>query len=280
MRVRSYIRQHPALSYCALVVLWSFSWWSLILAIIPAGTIFEAPIKPAVIAFMLIGSAGPSLAGLLLTRIVGGRGSLRALLARLGQWRIGAWWLAPLIPYVVTVALFELYVLWTGEDAIAAVSAKLGPAIGLGLTAALFEEFGWRGFLLPQLQRRYSPLVSALLVGLVWGGMWHLYADYFGLGNRGWWAIPLIFVQAPLLLSAHSVLLTWVYNHTRGSMLLCVLYHFAISSSAFMFAIDYPSNAAFLAWSIVSVLVWWAVAGAVVLFERRQPQRSPRLRAV
>lgn len=280
MHVRSYVRQRPVLSYCALVMLWSFSWWSLILALIPAGTIFKEPINPAVIACMLIGLAGPSLVGLLLTRIVGGKGSLRALLARLGQWRVGVWWLAPLIPYVVTVALFELYVLWTGQDATVGVSAKLGPAIGLGLTAALFEEFGWRGFLLPQLQRRYRPLVSALLVGLVWGGIWHLYADYFGLGDRGWWAIPLILVQAPLLLGAHSVLLTWLYNHTRGSMLLCVVYHFAISSSAFIFAIDYPSNAAFLAWSSISVLAWWAVAGVVVALERRQPRRSPRLRAV
>jgi hypothetical protein len=107
-----------------------------------------------------------------------------------------------------------------------------------------------------------------------------MYADYFGLGDRGWWAIPLIVVQAPLLLSAHSVLLAWVYNHTSGSMLLCVLYHFAISSSAFIFAVDYPSDASFLFWSIISALVWWAVAGAIVVAERRQPRRSTRLRAV
>jgi hypothetical protein len=32
-----FIKRHPVLSYCALVLLWSFSWWSLILTLIPAG---------------------------------------------------------------------------------------------------------------------------------------------------------------------------------------------------------------------------------------------------
>ena len=68
-------------------------------------------------------------------------------------------------------------------------------------------------------------------------------------------------------------MLTWVYNHTRGSMLLCVLFHFAISSSAFIFSADHPSNGAFLAWSIVGALVWWLVAGAVVLLGRQLPVR-------
>jgi len=273
MRAIRFIKQHPVLSYCTLVMLWSFSWWSLILTVVPLGRLFDLPLNPAALGFMLIGAAGPSLVGIALTRMVGGKGSARALLARLRHWRVGAWWLALLIPYAVTIALFGLYVLWGDQATIAGVSAKIGPAIGIGLSAALFEEFGWRGFLLRQLQQRYSPLVSALLVGLIWGGIWHLYADYFALGNRDWWAVGLILVQAPLLLTAHSVLLTWVYNHTRGSMLLCVLFHFAISSSAFIFSVTYPSNSSFLAWSIVGAVVWWLVAGAVVLLGRQLPVR-------
>jgi membrane protease YdiL (CAAX protease family) len=273
MRTIPFMKQHPILSYCVLVMLWSFSWWSFIPTIVPVGRLFDLPMNPAALGLMLLGVAGPSLVGIVLTRMLGGKGSARALLARLGHWRVGAWWLAPLVPYAVTIALFGLYVLWGDPAAITGLTAKIGPAIGIGLTAALFEEFGWRGFLLPHLQQRYSPLVSALLVGLIWGGIWHLYGDYFALGNRGWWAVPLILVQAPLLLTAHSVLLAWVYNHTRGSMLLCVLFHFAISSSAFIFAADYRSNGSYLVWSIVGVLVWWVVAGSVILLGRQLPVR-------
>jgi uncharacterized protein len=273
MRAIPLIKQHPVISYCELVMLWSFGWWSLIATVVPVGGLFDLPSNPTALGFMLIGAAGPSLMGIVLTQIVAGKGSARALLACLRHWRMGAWWLAPLIPYVVTIALYGLYVLWGDQVTIAGLSAKIGPAIGIGLTAALFEEFGWRGFLLPQLQQRYSPLVSALLVGLIWGGIWHLYADYFALGDRGWWAVALLLVQAPVLLTAQSVLLTWVYNYTGGSMLLCVLFHFAISSSAFIFNVAYPSNASFLAWSIAGALAWWIVAGAVVLLSRQLPMR-------
>jgi hypothetical protein len=65
-------------------------------------------------------------------------------------------------------------------------------------------------------------------------------------------------------------MLTWFYNHTRGSMLLCVVFHLAISSSGFLFGPQYPSSAVYLAWATVFSALSWVVAGAVVLLARRQ----------
>src|SRR5689334_21724846 len=127
MRTIPFMKRHPVLSYCALVMLWSFSWWSFIPTIVPIGAIFDLPLNPAALGLMLVGAAGPSLVGIALTRMVAGKGSARALLARLGQRRVGAWWLAPLIPYVVTIALFGLYVRWGDQAAIAGLTAKIGP---------------------------------------------------------------------------------------------------------------------------------------------------------
>lgn len=76
-----------------------------------------------------------------------------------------------------------------------AMLARLGPALGFAIFAGLCEEPGWRGFLLPHLLTRRSPLAAALLVGLVWGGLWHGYANYFGLGDRGWAFWPLNLLQ-------------------------------------------------------------------------------------
>jgi membrane protease YdiL (CAAX protease family) len=70
-----------------------------------------------------------------------------------------------------------------------------------------FEEPGWRGFALPRLQARHTPLKATLILGLVWGG-WHL--PLYGLGAVG----PLLFV----------FFYTWLYNRT-GSVLLCILLH-------------------------------------------------------
>ena len=274
MNVKTFIKDHPVASYCLPVVLWSFGWWTLILFQVPIGRLFDPPLKPSIIGLLLAGLVAPSVCGLVLARIVNGKGSAVTLLARLGRWRVGWWWLAPLIPFALNIAVYDAYALSTGDRAAPEIASKIGPAIGMGLLAGLFEEFGWRGFLLPRLQQRYSPLVSALLVGLIWGGVWHLYGDYIGaFGNRGWWGVALALVQAPVLLTAFSVLLTWIYNGTRGSMLLCVVFHFAISSSAILFMPDYPSSPVYLAWAAIFALLAWGVTGAVVVMGKRQMSR-------
>ncbi|MFN8473966.1 MAG: type II CAAX endopeptidase family protein [Anaerolineae bacterium] len=266
-----FIKRHAILSYCVLVLLWSFVWWGLILTVAPIGTLFDPPVQPWAMVCMVLGGIGPSLMAFILTPIIEGPGSGRALLARLKLWRVGWWWLALLIPFALNAVLFALYAMSGAQVSVADVWPKLLPAIFLGLYAGLSEEFGWRGFLLPRLQRRYSPFVSALLVGLVWGGFWHLYADYIGaFGNRGWWGAALTIIQAPILLTAYSVMLTWVYNHTRGSMLLCVLFHAAISSSALLFSVTYPTSEVYLAWATVYSLLAWIAAGALVLVVRRK----------
>ena len=275
MNLKTFIKDHPVASYCLPVVLWSFVWWTLILTEAPIGGFFDPPLKPSVIGLLLAGLVAPSVFGLVLTRIIDGKGSLVALLARLGRWRVGWWWLTPLIPFALNIAVYYAYALSTGDGATPEIATKIGPAIGMGLLAGLFEEFGWRGFLLPRLQQRYSSLVSALLVGLIWGGIWHLYGDYIGaFGNRGWWGVTLVVLQAPVLLTAFSILLTWVYNGTRGSMLLCVVFHFAISSSAVLFMPTYPSSPVYLAWAAIFALLAWSVAGAVVVLGKRQMSRQ------
>jgi membrane protease YdiL (CAAX protease family) len=79
------------------------------------------------------------------------------------------------------------------------------------LTAVIFggqEEPGWRGFALPRLQQRHTPLVATLILGLGWG-IWHV--PLYG---------PAGFV-VPLVLAFYY---TWLYNKTR-SVLLCILLH-------------------------------------------------------
>lgn len=83
------------------------------------------------------------------------------------------------------------------------------------------EEFGWRGFLQKELQKRYSPLISTLLISFLWS-LWHLPHYYSGLISTGGlremvpkfvWMLPLTFV------------FTWFYNRSRYSVLAVVLLH-------------------------------------------------------
>ena len=89
----------------------------------------------------------------------------------------------------------------------------------------LNEEAGWRGFMLPQLQHRFNPLVSTLILGLIWG-VWHFPMHINGFYPSGGPA----FLVEELLLRVLSTMLvafvyTWFYNKTKGSVLVCILLH-------------------------------------------------------
>ncbi|MGO9112710.1 MAG: CPBP family intramembrane glutamic endopeptidase [Thermoguttaceae bacterium] len=105
-----------------------------------------------------------------------------------------------------------------------------GAVIGGGfLGPGLCEEIGWRGFALPHLQRRYSALASSLIIGLAWG-FWH-WPNYLIPADSHWW---LLLALVPTAL-ATSVVFTWVYNSTSGSLFAVVLLHGAIYSVSVFF---------------------------------------------
>jgi uncharacterized protein len=86
------------------------------------------------------------------------------------------------------------------------------------LVGACGEELGWRSFLQPHLQQRYSPVVSALIVGVSWG-TWHV--GYFSDG--------MLFVAVFVLLTvAFSVILAEL---TRGASSLAVagVFHWLVN---------------------------------------------------
>jgi membrane protease YdiL (CAAX protease family) len=82
--------------------------------------------------------------------------------------------------------------------------------------APLWEEIGWRGFLLPRLESKYNSLHSSVIVACIWAP-WHV-AIYWG-SSFGWW-----FGFAALVF-ALSVLFTWIYNSSRRRLLPVVLFH-------------------------------------------------------
>jgi membrane protease YdiL (CAAX protease family) len=90
------------------------------------------------------------------------------------------------------------------------------------LTYGLGEEIGWRGFALPRLQRTRPAANAALLLGLVWA-CWHLPAFFFRdtYVVMGWFGFPMFAVSIVFA----SVIFTWLFNSTRGSLLIVVLFH-------------------------------------------------------
>jgi len=83
-----------------------------------------------------------------------------------------------------------------------------------------FEELGWRGVALPLLQRRFSPLVASLLLGLV-VAVWHTPSFLLSGTKQSSWAFwPFFFGVVAI-----SVILTPMFNGSRGSLLVAFLFH-------------------------------------------------------
>lgn len=260
MRMKQWAAQHPAAIFLVLTLAWSWGIWSLLWLVIPPGGMTHSPPTSAIL-LAAVGGLGPSLVGVLLTAWLEGPAGMRALGQRLRDWRAGWWWLALLIIPLTTALQPILRALLGYHTDAPAMLGLLGPGIGLGIAAGLMEEFGWRGWLLPHLLKRPSPLRATLLLGLFWGGLWHGYADYFGLGDRGWVGWLLVLLLGPVLLTAWALLLTRLYQHTGGSLLLSILMHASISSSALIFGQTYGSRGEELAWTALSVALAWLVAG-------------------
>lgn len=179
---------------------------------------------------------GPSVAALVLTWRTDGTVGVRRLLARLVRVRVPLRWYAATLLPVVLGLLGWLVLRTTGE---AGPLGQFGGDLGslpLPVIVALFlisslgsgalaEELGWRGYALPRLQARLGALSASLLLGFVWA-IWHL--PVFVLTDAVT-TLPFSWYLPRLL--AISILMTWIFNHTRGSVLHAVLLHAAVNGT-------------------------------------------------
>jgi uncharacterized protein len=173
---------------------------------------------------------GPALAAFVVTALVWGREAVRDLLARMARWRMPwRWWAATLSPLAflavalaVAAAIGKLpggsdFGRYSGLPAIGVV-----PVVVIVVLGALGEETGWRGFALPLLQRRYGALAAALLVTPIWA-LWHLPYFFTVSTYRGF--APVGYVGFVFGLACGSIVLTWLYNGTGGSIFACAVWH-------------------------------------------------------
>ena len=77
------------------------------------------------------------------------------------------------------------------------------------------EELGWRGVRLAAAAREALCLTASLILGVLWG-LWHL--PTFLVPGTPQYGLPL--VAFVLLTVEYSILMTWVFLHTHGSVLI------------------------------------------------------------
>jgi hypothetical protein len=121
------------------------------------------------------------------------------------------------------------------------------------LLGPMGEEFGWRGLALPLLQRRFAPFWASLILGVVWA-VWHAPAFLMSGTPQSAWSFGPFFLG----LLAVAVILTPLFNASRGSLLIAILYHIQIMNPIFPDAQPWDS------------FLFAMVAVVIVFLNRRQ----------
>jgi len=274
-----------ALDDSSLVTLWAYfigafaiSWtlW------VPVAFLFpdNAALPPWAIFLAAAGAYGPSLAAISTALIHGGAPELQLFLAKRLKTRVNWWW------YIIVLFGPPAFV-WSGAivNVLMGGHVRLAGVEAIGRSALIFatfipfgplgEELGWRGYALRKLEAHFSPLVSSLVLGVVWAA-WH--APSFWISPIG---MPQRTLTAVVLWTAYtvsfSVLLSYVARRTNYSVLIAILLHATLNAGAAMGAAVLVASAsdmqAIQRWS---VYVQWLVviAAATALARSREDDRA------
>jgi uncharacterized protein len=170
---------------------------------------------------------------LVLGFIVKQKGGIIKLLKGWTKFRVPiVWYLVALSPILIAFVTAGLYILIYGEfplnEIIFDPVSLIALMVMIIITGALGEELGWRGFALPELQKRMNALSASLLLGVIWV-LWHLPLWFAGLGfeNIPYWSYAITGIS-------FTILVTWAFNHTRGSLVIASLFHLALNLSVNM----------------------------------------------
>lgn len=222
--------------------------------------------------FLLLATIVPSAVAIILSAVENGLAGVSALIGQFGRWRFATGWYAYAVLLAPVVAVIVLLVTKAMGGHAPAPAAPLQFLVPL---APLGEELGWRGYALPRLQRRMPALPAALLIGVIWA-CWHL--PYFAFPDVHPLAFWIGFPVFAVVIVAESVLATWLYNSSRGSLLATFIFHWSITAGSVVPVV--PGVAAAVVGAVINLI---AAAGAVVfggsgLRGFRAPARVQRLR--
>jgi uncharacterized protein len=222
--------------------------------------------------FLIVQGFMPGLAAVIVTGLVHGRSGVGALFRKVLITRVGARWyaFAFFIMAAVSISAILLANRLEGSPAIPLLSSKLpfsGPLGLLAGAAILFlftmlfntEEFAWRGVALTQLQDRHNALVASLIVSIPWL-FFHL-PLFFKVGSS---QSETSFLSYAIGMVATTILFTFLFNNTRGSLLLVWVLHASMNTWTQIFSINSSAPNPLLDWMLTGVLVALAVVVVMV----------------
>ncbi len=255
------IKNSPLLSY--IILAFAITWIGS--SVYDFLTPQDQPEIPSVLDFILsfIWYYGPCIGAIIVIKVKNGSEGLRNLFKQMVQWRVKWYWylfilLYPILLHVLIAGIDNL----VNDNPIVIFQAEGVPAGNILLTLlGLFilqifqrgigEETGWRGFLLPELETKYSMVKSSVILGLIWG-LWHFHPANF----KSLVSVTGIFVFINIFLTAF--LFTWLSKKTKNSLFTAILFHVMLNIVEFVFPIGITDKTIFrsiLQISLISISI-------------------------
>ncbi len=217
------MKKRPVFWFYVLAFVISWLGWLPVVAASQGVSLFK---HPAFQILLILPAVGPTLAAVIVQRVLVGKAETDAWFRSLWRWKVGVLWL------VVAIALPAILHLADGlaERALGLpVAFEMASEKTPGLVLAAFmiallsnpwEEVGWRGFALPRLQARHTAFTATLIVGTLWA-LWHLPIFFWTDNPMSRSPFVIWFISTV----ASAFVYTWLYNSTQGSVLAVALYH-------------------------------------------------------
>lgn len=260
--LRAFLQRHALIA--GLLLMFAFTWP---VDLAHAGVL---PFQVPFVLYLILGW-GFIAAALLMTGFTQGREAVLTLLRRYLIWRVGLrWYLVAFLLYPVifasAIVINAAFTALPVDFDMTLAHTFFGASSNLPLFVLPFflfeaitngEEMGWRGYVLPRLQARHNALVASLVLGLIWG-LWHL-PKYLG-PESGSFGLSMIKALGD------AILYTWIYNNTRGSLLLVTIFHAAGNTAGFFLPMANTVSGSNMGALIIAVLQINLAAALVVVW--------------
>ena len=226
--------KYQIILFCLLAYL--ISWGCKFLMVAPDTGLVSHVIPKGVL--QLFAQFGPTIAGIIMMFVAGGRKALSALFRNLSRFNIRLKWyffalMFELILFIIIAVIsdkMELAALAPGTiNWLISFKNFLVNTVYLTLLTGLGEEIGWRGFLLPRLQLRFQVIVCSIILALI-NSLWHLRTTDIMIlltGDfSGFWSSFLPEMGLRILISVPVIfIIVYLFNKTKGSLVIMILYH-------------------------------------------------------